>query len=431
MAITQIRLNKQAKDGSLTADAEGRAKMASDYVTAVKILKSDTFDFATAGGTVRVSTPVAATDAANKAYVDGVAQGLDVKQSVRAATTVAGTLATSFENGDAIDGVTLSTGDRILIKNQASGIENGIYTVNASGAPTRAVDFASGYEAAGAFTFVEEGTVNADMGWVCTNDSATDTVGTDALTFTQFSGAGQITAGAGLTKTANTLDVGQNATGAIVVNADDIAWNPDNSTLEITGSGPGTARIKDAGVTTAKIADGNVTLAKLSDLRLTAGAGLTLNYAAGNVRSDNSVAVVTASSIALTDAATNFVEVTGAGSVSSNTTGFTSGRIPLGTVVTSGGAITTINDRRAWLDAEVGTLSNSNFVDNETPSGTINGSNVTFTLAFTPTAGSEHLYLNGVLQNPGGGNDYTISGATITYNNAPQTGDVLLVSYRK
>lgn len=431
MAVTQIRLNKQAKDGSLTADTEGRAKMADNYVTAAKILKSDTFDFATAGGTVKVSTPVAATDAANKQYVDSVAQGLDVKQSVRAATTVAGTLASSFENGDVIDGVTLVTGDRILIKNQASGIENGIYTVNVSGAPTRAVDFATSANVSGAFTFVEEGTVNDDNGWVCTNAAVTAVVGTDSLSFVQFSGAGQIIAGAGLTKSGNTLDVGQNATGAIVVNADDIAWNPDNSTLEITGSGPGTARIKDNGVSTAKIAGGAVTVDKLSDLRLTAGAGLSLNYAAGRVRSDNTVVSVSASSISLTDDSTNFVEVDATGTVSSNVSGFTSGRVPIGTVVTAGGSISTVNDKRAWLDVETGTLSNSNFVDKETPSGTINGSNVTFTLAFTPVSGSEHLYLNGVLQKPGAGNDYTISGATITYNNAPQTGDVLLASYRK
>lgn len=433
MAITQIRLNKQAKDGSLTADAEGRAKMADNYVTAAKVLKSDTFDFDTAGGTVRVATPVANNDAANKAYVDGVAQGLDIKASVRAATTAAGTLSTDFENGDVIDGVTLSTGDRILIKNQADPIENGIYTVNASGAPTRAVDYASGSQAAGTFTFVEEGTVNADNGYVCTNDGATDTVGTDGLTFVQFSGAGQIIAGAGLTKSGNTLNVGQHTTGAILVNADDIQWNPDNTSLEVGGSGPGTARIKDLGVTTAKINAGAVTLDKLADLRLSAGAGLTLNYAAGNIRNDNSVVVVSASSIVLTDDATNFVEINSTGTVSSNTSGFTSGRIPLGTVVTSSGAITTVNDRRAWLDIEQGggSLTNSNFVDKEVPSGTINGSNVTFTLAFTPLAGSEHVYLNGVLQNPGGANDYTISGTTITYNNAPQTGDVLLVSYRK
>lgn len=76
-------------------------------------------------------------------------------------------------------------------------------------------------------------------------------------------------------------------------------------------------------------------------------------------------------------------------------------------------------------------LTNSNFVTREVPSGSINGSNTTFTLANTPTAGTEDVYLNGVLQASGSGNDYTISGATITYLSAPLTGERLTVDYRK
>jgi hypothetical protein len=154
-----------------------------------------------------VADPSQAQDAATKAYVDAVKTGLDVKDSVRVATTAAGTLASSFENNDAIDGVTLATGDRIFIKNQSTASENGIYTVNASGAPTRAVDFdASSEVSGGTFTFVEEGTTNADSGWVVTNNGDV-TIGTTGLTFAQFSGAGQITAGTGMTKTGNTIDV--------------------------------------------------------------------------------------------------------------------------------------------------------------------------------------------------------------------------------
>jgi hypothetical protein len=154
-----------------------------------------------------VADPSQAQDAATKAYVDAVKTGLDVKDSVRVATTAAGTLASSFENNDAIDGVTLATGDRIFIKNQSTASENGIYTVNASGAPTRAVDFdASSEVSGGTFTFVEEGTTNADSGWVVTNNGDV-TIGSTGLTFAQFSGAGQITAGTGMTKTGNTIDV--------------------------------------------------------------------------------------------------------------------------------------------------------------------------------------------------------------------------------
>jgi hypothetical protein len=180
------------------------------------------------------ATPTGATAAASKAYVDAVAQGLDIHDSVRVATTGPGTLATDFENLDAVDGVTLATNDRILIKNQGSGIENGIYVVNASGAPTRAADWAIGYAAAGAFTFVEEGAANADSGWVCTNDSPNDITNTDALTFAQFSGAGQITAGTGMTKTGNTLDVVALSTGGLTANADDLEIKVDITSTTTT-----------------------------------------------------------------------------------------------------------------------------------------------------------------------------------------------------
>jgi hypothetical protein len=159
-----------------------------------------------------LGTPTANTDAATKGYVDLSIQGLDTKQSVVVATTVAGTLATSFINGSVIDFITLSTGDRILIKDQASGIENGIYTVNVSGSPSRSTDFSTASSAAGTFIFIEKGTVNSDSGWVCTNDIGTDVVGTDALVFTQFSGAGSIIAGTGITKTGNTLSVSASQT---------------------------------------------------------------------------------------------------------------------------------------------------------------------------------------------------------------------------
>lgn len=179
------------------------------------------------------ATP-SAGGAASKEYVDSVAQGLDVHDSVRAATTAALTLATDFENGDAIDGVTLATNDRILIKDQASGIENGIYVVQASGAPARASDWAIGYAAAGAFVFIEEGTVNADNGFVCTNDVGSDVTNTDALTFSQFSGAGQITAGDGLTKSGNTIDAVANATGGLTANANDLEIKVDTTSTTTT-----------------------------------------------------------------------------------------------------------------------------------------------------------------------------------------------------
>ena len=161
-----------------------------------------------------VASPVSSTDAATKAYVDNAIQGLDPKASVRVATTAAGTLASSFANGSAVDGITLATGDRILIKNQAAPAENGIYTVNASGAPTRALDFDSWAEIPGAYVFVEVGTAGADTGWVCTSDQG-GTLGTTAITWTQFNGAGSVTAGTGISVASNVVSLANMAANSL------------------------------------------------------------------------------------------------------------------------------------------------------------------------------------------------------------------------
>jgi hypothetical protein len=150
------------------------------------------------------ANPTQSTDLTTKAYVDSMSNGLDVKASVRAATTANITLS----NTQTVDGVALSVGDRVLVKNQSTGSQNGIYVV-ASSSWTRATDFDNSPDvevSPGTFFFVEEGTTQADNGYVVSNDTAI-TIGTTAITFSQFSGAGQITAGAGLTKSGNTLDV--------------------------------------------------------------------------------------------------------------------------------------------------------------------------------------------------------------------------------
>lgn len=115
--------------------------------------------------------PVSSLEAATKQYVDSLTtNGIRWKSPVRVATTVAGTLATSFENGDTIDDVVLATGDRILLKNQASASENGIYVVAASGAPARATDADTFGELNGAVVYVLQGTANADKGFMQTTD---------------------------------------------------------------------------------------------------------------------------------------------------------------------------------------------------------------------------------------------------------------------
>ena len=154
------------------------------------------------------------TSLVSKEYVDAVKVGLDFKDSVRVASTADVTISGP---GAAIDGISLSSGDRVLLKNQSTASQNGIYSWNgAASAMTRTTDADADVEVtAGMFVFVEEGTANADNGYVLTTDGSI-TVGSTSLTFTQFSGAGQITAGDGLAKSGNTLSA-----------------NDDNITLEI------------------------------------------------------------------------------------------------------------------------------------------------------------------------------------------------------
>ena len=197
-----------------------------------------------------VTDPTAAQDAATKAYVDAVKTGLDVKGSCKYATTA--DLSATYANGTAgvgatltadangaltVDGATPSTDDRILVMDQSDAEENGIYTVTTVGNAgaafvlTRATDADTGTEfTGGTFTFVETGTANADNGYVFTHNGA-PTMGTTELAVAQFSGAGQITAGSGMTKSANTMNV-VGGTG-ITANANDIQiaadWTGQNT----------------------------------------------------------------------------------------------------------------------------------------------------------------------------------------------------------
>lgn len=145
-----------------------------------------------------LADPSANTDAVNKQYVDNVARGLQWKAPVRAATTTNGTLASAYANGQSIDGVTLATGDRILIKNQTAAEENGIYVVNASGAPTRASDAdTNGELAPGTAVSVIEGTANADKAFMIISDAAI-TIGTTAQTWGQLGGGTTYNGGNGI-----------------------------------------------------------------------------------------------------------------------------------------------------------------------------------------------------------------------------------------
>jgi hypothetical protein len=167
----------------------------------------------------------------SKEYVDAVKTGLDFKDSVRVAST--GNLTISGP-GAAIDGISLSSGDRVLLKNQTTASQNGIYSWNgAASAMTRTTDADADAEVtSGMYVFVETGTANSDTGFVLTTDGSI-TVGSTSLSFTQFSGAGQIVAGDAMSKSGNTLNV-----------------NDDNITLEVNSDA---LRLK--GITATAVGD--------------------------------------------------------------------------------------------------------------------------------------------------------------------------------
>ena len=195
-----------------------------------------------------LADPVNTQDAATKGFVEATSQGLDVKDSCVAATTANITISTALNNGDTLDGVTLSTNDRVLVKDQSTASQNGIYVVGSS--PARAADLATGANAAGFFTFVEKGTVNADNGFVCTSDSGSAVVGTNNLTIAQFSGAGQITAADGLQKSGNTLSVDLKSNGGLVIESTEVAVDLGASsitgTLAISDGGTGATSASNA-----------------------------------------------------------------------------------------------------------------------------------------------------------------------------------------
>lgn len=308
-----------------------------------------------------LASPTNPGDAASKSYVDGVAQGLDVKDSVRVLSESNIDLASATDPSP-VDGVTLADGDRILLNGQTDGTENGIYDAVTAADPTtwtRSADFDGDSEVtAGAFTFVEEGTSNSDTGWVLTTDDPI-TVGTTSMSFSQFSGAGAIIAGTGLTKSGSTINF--NATDAsLTVNTDDaqVAYDSTASTIELGDDG---------------------------------------------IR----VATATAGQILIGQGGTETV------------------------FQTIGGDATLAADGTLTLDSTV--IFEGDYVARETPTGVIDNSNTTFTLANTPVTGTDQVFFNGQLLVEGGSDDYTISGNTITLNFAPKASpgnpDILRVSY--
>jgi len=347
MATTQVRGTTQIQAGTI-ADAQIQAAagiQTSKLADGAKFIKSDGTVAMTAPlnmGSQSIQSmadPVNPTDAATRQWVlANIAGGVVSSATVMVASTGANL---TLSGTQTVDGIALSAGNTVLVKDQTTQSGNGIYTV-AAGAWTRMAAMDTWAEVPGMIVSVQEGTTNHDTIWLSTADPG-GTLGTTSITFSQIPGPSDINAGAGLLRTGQTIDV---------VAAD--------STLTINPDSLG--------------------------VKLDPARAITVVSAGIGVNIDASTLAITA-----------------------NVLGVKSGvYAPAGTY-----------------------LSAANIVTRETPTGAVNGSNVTFTLAATPTLNTEEVFLNGILQEPGAGMDYTISGSTITYLSAPLTGDRLRVNYRK
>lgn len=340
MATTQIRGNTQIINGTIV-DAQVAAAagiQTSKLQDGALFIKSD--GTVAMGATLNLAShyiqnlldPVNPQDAATRAWVLANAAGGVVSSTT---VMVASTANLTLSGTQTVDGIALSAGNTILVKDQSSQATNGLYTV-AAGAWTRMAAMDTWAEVPGMLVSVQQGTVNHDTVWLSTADAG-GTLNTTSITFTQLPGPSDITAGAGLTRTGQVIDVVA-ADNSVTVNADSLQVKLD----------PARA----------------ITV-------VAAGIGINID----------------ATTMAITGNA---------------------------------------------LGVKAGTyIGASNIVTRETPTGSVNGANTTFTLANTPTAGSEEVYLNGLLQEPGAGNDYTIATNTITMLAAPLTGDRLRVNYRK
>ena len=526
-------------DGSTIEFAGGTLNIVANGVGATEIDLTGTYDYTS--GTVKVGTPSATTDATNKSYVDNLINGLQWKDPARAKSIASdGNITLSGVSGQSLDGISLVADDRVLLTEQTDASENGIWVVK-SGSWERPSDFPTDGDAVNASVLVSEGDDNADTQWTCTNNADADTIDTHNLSFVQISGAGIITAGAGLVKDGNTLDVqvddstieinadtlrvkddgitnaklanmtrgtvkvggtsnaptdldaktdgyvligdgtdvnsvavsgdvtitnaGVTSIGAdkvtkTMVNADvagngilqnvdgSLELNPDDSSIEIA-SGE-VLQVKALGITNAMLA-GSIADTKLAEDYIKTSevdgssiefAGGTLNVKAGGVTND-----MLAGSIAdgkLTEDYIKTSEVDGSsiefagGTLNVKALGIVNSMIAEDTIAeskidihnapTEGKVLGYTSNGMEWVAGTDDSVVEGD-IQLENESANCNGVTVAFTLSNTPVTNSVQIFLNGLLQEAGSGKDYTVSGTTVTFATAPETGDILICHY--
>jgi phage-related tail fiber protein len=459
--------------------------------------------------------PTDALHATTKQYVDGVATGLNLKPAVRVATTENIALDGSVTS---IDNIALVDGDRVLVKNQTDATENGIYVVNTSGTWDRSTDADNtpGSEVTpGMFTFVMEGDTNHSNGYVLVGTGPYD-LGTSSLAFTQFSGAGSVIAGNGLTKSGNQIDVVTADVNRIVVNANSIdlattgvsASNYNYVNVDVYGRVTSaflrtlTSNTTALTITNGDSSAGDPTFDLASNLKAVAGLssfGLVALTSAGNVAArvisvGTGMSITNADGIAADPSITldsDLVAIAGLSStgmiVRTADGSATTRSISVGTGLSIADANGVAGSPTITLDGSLSSLANlaTNGIIVQTAAGTVtsrtitssnsliniadgngiagdptftmplnngwiirgNGSNAatayrsvanevattsdntTYAISYTVVSGTESVFLNGLLQRPGLGFDYTISGGSVVFNSANQAADVVMVAY--
>jgi phage-related tail fiber protein len=240
-----------ATDGKLDVSLDwskitsGKPTTLAGYGITDALSASGTGSTTLSGSLILAGDPTQALGAVTKQYADSLVQGLDIKQSVRVISTSNITLSGT----QTIDGITVAVGDRVLVNGQTTASQNGIYVVTAA-AWTRSTDTDSSTKvSAGMYTFIEEGTTYADSGWVLTTNNPI-TIGTTALTFSQFNGAGSVTAGTGLTKVGNTLSITNTAvTAGSYGSASSVGTFTVNAQGQLTAAGSTAISIASTAVT--------------------------------------------------------------------------------------------------------------------------------------------------------------------------------------